>query len=138
MGKELKPSRLASIPNYLLALLLLSLFFIFKPDGMARILHLFTSVFILLLLLEPELKRRSSTYVLTPKAIIAIERGLTGEERVVLPFKSIMDLKVSQGLLGKLLGFGDLRLGSVKHRIEMKGVKDIGKVYEAIEARIVK
>jgi hypothetical protein len=49
-----------------------------------------------------------------------------------------MDLKVSQGLLGKLLGFGDLRLGSVKHRIEMKGVKDIGKVYEAIEARIVK
>jgi membrane protein YdbS with pleckstrin-like domain len=87
--------------------------------------------------LEPEVKRRNR-YIITPNEVMAIEKGWMYEEKTVLPYKSITDVKIRQGFWGKLFEFGDLELSTPKYSIKMFGVKRVEELCEEVKKKISK
>jgi membrane protein YdbS with pleckstrin-like domain len=128
----LRTSRLAHLSNYLGVATLLVLLTLFRGEGLlVWALHLLIGLFILGLLVEPELKR-GTRYIIAPNHLMEVRTGLWKSERKVIPLRSVGDVRLIQSVWGRLLKYGTLEISGMRADIRMEGVRNPERAYEAI------
>ncbi len=109
---KLRPSRLRFIHHY--ASIIIPLL---TPNHLINWALLFSGG----LVLRAELKRLSSKYLVDNDELI-LERGLISRERVSVRLKDIVKVGVKQGIIERLLGFGDLEIETKSTPIKLTSV----------------
>ena len=116
--------------SYLLggALILLGVagvfFTYFGADMATRIAGALPLVVGLAVVLTAVLRRRATELVLTDRRIIA-KRGIVSRETVEMNLAKVESLHVSQGLLGRLLNFGDVAVVGTGSSLEpLRGISN--------------
>lgn len=146
-----KVSRVSYISNYILLALLIVLFyfvytrydlqFSFVPktidvfrDTMIMMGFLLAGTF---LIEEPTVERLFRHYIVTNNEVIKVE-GLIRKKRIGIPYQSVADVTVDQGVVGRIFNFGTIHVSGVGrgNDITMKGMRDPNTVYRVIKNKI--
>src|SRR3972149_3372595 len=140
-GSIYKTTRLAYLHNYILVGIVLLITVLILPflDILGNIFH-FVIFFGLLIVAsglseEPEWERIFRKYVLTNNEIIKLD-GLIRKKRMVVPFQSVADVRVSKGIVGRIFNFGDVDVIGFKDGILMKGMKNPEEIQRIIQSKL--
>jgi len=156
-GIVYKTSRISYVSNYvilILALILLSLIwpylnlkFSFTPRTMSDLLStMLVFGFVLLitfLVEEPTIERIIRHYVVTNHEVTKVE-GILRKNKLSIPYQSVADMRVHQGVIGRLLGFGNVTITGVVRgeksdgveAIVIKGIRNPNEAYRIIQNKI--
>jgi len=133
---SLRTSRRSFILNYLLGVGLL--FYLLFTDAMLILPPILTYIFILLIsifFIEPEAVIVYSNFHIKEENIVEV-RGVLTKKRITIPYKSISNILVNKGVLGRIFNFGDIQVNSISGRensIVLKGIKHPEKALNFIE-----
>ena len=156
-GVVYKTSRVAYVSNYILLILFLLFVFLLWPFLNLNFYllpktpgQLFSTMVIFVFILigtymieEPAVERIVRQYVVTNHEATKIE-GLLRKSRISIPYQSVADIKVEQGIVGRLLNFGNVIVTGVvrsekssgAESIVMKGLRNPNEVYRVIQNKI--
>jgi len=156
-GVVYKTSRVSYMSNYILLILFLlflsllwpylnlNFYMIPKTPG-----ELFSTMVIFVFILiatflveEPTVERIVRQYVVTNHEVTKIE-GLLRKSKISIPYQSVADVRVEQGIIGRILNFGNVVVtGMVRSEkaggteaIIMKGVRNPNETYKVIQNKI--
>jgi len=150
-GIRLQTSRLSYLYTYGLAALVLAFFFLasprfgiaftFAPQTTLQILNdivfiVFVAAFVCFAG-EADFERAMRHYVITNTEIIKVE-GILRKRRVIIPYQSVSNVDVYKGVLGRMLGFGDVNVIGFDAEIRMRGVRDPDTFYRIINNKIAR
>jgi len=122
--------------NYLIGIGLL--FYLLFSDAVMILPPILTYIFILLIsifFLEPEAVIVYSNYHIKEQNLVQI-KGVLTKKRIAIPYKSISNILVNKGILGRIFKFGDIQVTSISGRensIVLKGIKHPEKALNLIE-----
>ena len=156
-GLVYKTSRVAYVSNYILLILFLLFLFLLWPSLNLNFYLLprtptefFSTMVIFVFVLiatymieEPTVERIIRKYVVTNHEVTKIE-GLLRKNRISIPYQSVADIRVKQGIVGRLLNFGNVIVTGVvrsdessgAEAIVMKGVRNPNETYRIIQSKI--
>jgi uncharacterized membrane protein YdbT with pleckstrin-like domain len=141
MSKELiyKPSRMSFAVNYFLSIILILLLIsLYKTLDLnqtkSAIIFLFTLIFLIALLAEPEIFKTGNSYIITSNEIIHTS-GILSKKQIILKYNKIESIKINQSILGRIFDYGDIYINSNKNEIIMRGLKNVNKVYSIINEK---
>lgn len=150
-GATYQVSRISYISNYVLLILLIILFyFVYTRYNLqftffARSIDEFRDTMIVFgfllagtfLIEEPTIERILRHYIVTNNEIIKVE-GLIRKKRISIPYQSVADVTVKQGVVGRIFNFGTIHVSGVGrgNDIDMKGMRDPDVVYRMIKNKI--
>ncbi len=138
MREKIKTSRLSFLGNYLLGMFLLIFIIIanliLKPPV---ILIYFLLAITLIFILEPEGVIIYTTYKLETDYVSEVS-GIFVKNQIAIPYRNITDERLKKGVMGRILGFGDIIVSGPKAEIKMKGVVSPEKIYEEIEGKLTR
>jgi uncharacterized membrane protein YdbT with pleckstrin-like domain len=141
MSKELiyKPSRMSFAVNYFLSIILILLLIsLYKTLDLnqtkSAIIFLFILIFLIALLVEPEIFKTGNSYIITNNEIIHTS-GILSKKQIILKYSKIESIKINQGILGRIFDYGDIYINSNKNEIIMRGLKNVNKVYSIINEK---
>ena len=133
---SLRTSRRSFMLNYLIGIGLL--FYLLFTDAILIFPPILTYIFILLIsifFLEPEAVIVYSNYHIKEQNLVQI-KGVLTKKRIAIPYKSISNILVNKGILGRIFKFGDIQVTSISGRensIVLKGIKHPEKALNLIE-----
>jgi len=133
---SLRTSRRSFMLNYLIGIGLL--FYLLFSDAVMILPPILTYIFILLIsifFLEPEAVIVYSNYHIKEQNLVQI-KGVLTKKRIAIPYKSISNILVNKGILGRIFKFGDIQVTSISGRensIVLKGIKHPEKALNLIE-----
>jgi membrane protein YdbS with pleckstrin-like domain len=135
-----KTSRLAYLPNYILALVIIVLLIYLFPNlnlnETASALFAFICVAIaLILVVEPQIERILRQYLITDTEVVKME-GILRKKRIDIPMQKVADINLQKGILGRIFNFGNVKITGFKNEIEMKGIRHPEGVYELLKNRV--
>lgn len=141
-GPVYKTARISYLHNYVLVVLgAIVLIWLYPMLDLSYIIH-YVIFFGLLMAIaglweEPEIQRLLRRYVVTNDEIIKIE-GIIRKNIVSIPYQSIANVTISQGVIGRLLRFGNvtINVSAGKGDMIMRGMKDPYKIQRMIENKI--
>ncbi len=86
---------------------------------------------------QPEWEKFRTKFHVTMNEVIK-EEGILRREKVVLPYATVADIRVSKGFLGRFLDYGTISVSSFKTGSDMvmKGVRNPDKVHSMIQNRV--
>jgi membrane protein YdbS with pleckstrin-like domain len=131
----LKTSRRSFIFNYLVGFGLLA--YLFFSDA-ALILPTELTVFFVILIsvffIEPELILLYSSYHLKKDNVLQV-KGYIAKKKVAIPYSSISNVILQNGIIGRIFSFGDIKINSFsgKEDIILRGIKHPEKILNLIE-----
>jgi len=156
-GLVYKTSRISYVSNYiLLTLFLIFLFLLWPflhpnfyilpktPGELFSTMSIFVFVLIATYMIEePTVERIIRKYVVTNHEVTRIE-GLLSKNSISIPYQSVADIRVEQGIVGRILNFGNVIVTGVVRSeksgdveaIAMKGVRYPNEVYRVIQSKI--
>ncbi|MFH1623412.1 MAG: PH domain-containing protein [Candidatus Aenigmatarchaeota archaeon] len=150
-GITLRTSRLSYLYTYGLALLVLvflfmagsrfGLAFTLRPETLAQTAN--SAVFAMLLaasaflFAEADIERVMRQYVITNTDVVKTE-GILRKRRVIIPYQSVSNVSVYKGVLGRLLGFGDVDVIGFDTEIRMRGIRDPDTFYRIVNNKIAR
>jgi membrane protein YdbS with pleckstrin-like domain len=135
---SLSRSRRSFIYNYILGVgLLLYILLSGALSILNPILTIFFISLVLIFFLEPEGTISYRSYFIKKDNITEIS-GFLSKRKITIPYSSIDNILVNKGVVGRLLGFGDVIISahSSENRVKMVGVKHPEKLLSAIESVI--
>jgi len=92
-------------------------------------------VFILFLVLEPEIKIRNEEYFITDDEV-AIIRKFWKKKSIHIPYHSITKVEFKKPFVGKILNFGNVSILSSEGKVEMRKVEDPAEITKIIEFKM--
>jgi len=156
-GIVYKTSRVSYVSNYvLLTLFLVFLFLLWPflnlnlyilpktPGELFSTMSIFVFVLIATYMIEePTVERIIRKYVVTNHEVTKIE-GLLSKSRISIPYQSVADIRVEQGIVGRILNFGNVVVTGVvrsensggAEAIVMKGLRYPNEAYRIIQSKI--
>lgn len=150
-GIVLRTSRLSYLYTYVLAALVLvfilmagsrfGLVFTAQPQSLAETAN--SAMFVLLvaaaafLFLEADIERLMRQYMITNTDVVKTE-GILRKHRVIIPYQSVSNVSVYKGVLGRLLGFGDVDVIGFDANIRMRGIRDPDTFYRIVNNKIAR
>jgi len=152
-GIVVKTAKKSYLVNYVLAFLLAILLSILYPFIFSHLNTQFTlqprsateaiGTFIVLgfimgiglLIEEPFVERMMRRYIITNEEVIKIE-GVIRKNRLAIPTRSISDIDVHKGLLGRIFNFGDISVRGFKNDILIRGVSEPEVFYRIIKNKV--
>jgi uncharacterized membrane protein YdbT with pleckstrin-like domain len=146
-GVTYKTSRIAYMQNYVIAILVAILLFLIFPYLHFTIfitnipeLISYCVVFGLIIMItfmfeEPTIERWVRKYVVSNNEVMKIE-GILKKKKFAIPYQSIADVKVSKGIVGRILNYGNIEIMGYKEGINMKGIRDPEEVLRMIENKV--
>lgn len=84
---------------------------------------------------EPIIAGIVKHYIIAENEIIRIE-GVLRKKRFVLPYQGIADVRVTKGILGRILNYGDVEIVGFREGIEMKGMSDPDRLQDLIQQKM--
>jgi len=150
-GIVLRTSRLSYLYTYVLAALVLvfifmagsrfGLAFTMQPQSLAETAN--SAVFALLvaasafLFVEADIERLMRQYMITNTDVVKTE-GIIRKRRVIIPYQSVSNVSVYKGVLGRMLGFGDVDVIGFDADIRMRGIRDPDTFYRIVNNKIAR
>lgn len=156
-GMVYKTSRISYVSNYVLLVLVLILIslawpylnlkFSLVPKTSGELLStmvVFAFVLIITFLLEePSIERIIRRYVVTSNEITKIE-GIFRKKKFAIPYQSVADIKLEQGIIGRIFNFGNVCVTGVvrsdqsggAEAIVMKGIRHPDEAYRIVQNKI--
>lgn len=135
---KIKTARRSFVVNYAIALIAVAItVFIldFIPSEFQTLSLVILLLLAIFLLMEPEVERVYREYHVLEEGVLKIE-GFIAKKRVLIPYQGIADIVMKKGILGKILGFGDVIVNGFKRRIVIKGIRNVEEVYEDIKEKM--
>ena len=84
---------------------------------------------------EADFERGMRHYLITNSEVVKVE-GILRKSRIIIPYQSVSNVTVRKGIVGRLLGFGDVNVVGFDAEIAMKGVRDPDTFYRIINNKI--
>lgn len=148
-GVKYKTSRISYVTNYSIFILLVVFLFLLwqkfnlnldftlrSTENMVPFLVFSASLIIASYLLEEAtIERIIRQYFVTDNEVIKLE-GFLRKKRVVIPYQSVADVRVTKGVIGRIFNFGDVEVTGFKDAIVVKGVKDPDEICRIIQSKI--
>jgi len=134
----MKSDRISFVLNYIIALSLFFLFFLFVDkmgDDLRIVLGTVTAFMISFLVFQPEIERVYREYEILEDGVMMIE-GIFTKKKIFLPYQGVADIMLRKGIIGRMLNFGDIIVQGFKKKIVIKGVKKPEIVYEKIRKKV--
>ena len=103
--------------------------------GVIMLITILFTIFGILLIIVVELERRSTTYLVTDKRVIA-ERGLLSKKTNSTLYNKITDIETSQSFFQRIFNIGSIQIntaGSTEPEIIVRGVSPLQGVKKEIE-----
>ncbi len=137
---NLKTSRRSFIYNYLIGFGLLA--YLFFSDAILILSPELTVFFLILIsvfFIEPEFIIAYSYYELKNENVLQV-KGYLAKSKITIPYSSISNIVVKRGVIGRILGFGDLIVNSFSggNKINFQGIKHPETILSIIEQNIKK
>jgi membrane protein YdbS with pleckstrin-like domain len=148
-GKRYLTSFISYFPNYILIFLALLFLFLFfqefglrfelQPKSLYGVLSLLFFLGILAvvsyLLQEPAFERVIRQYYITDSEVVKVE-GILTKKRTAIPYLNVADVRLNQGIIGRIFNYGDVIISGYKDSIVMKGIKNPYPIYMQIKEKI--
>ena len=136
MEKGIKTSRVSFLGNYLLGIFLLIFIFVVNLTIQPPlILIYFLLIVALIFFLEPEEIIVHTTYKLETDYVSVIT-GVFSKNQIAIPYRNITDERLKKGVIGRILGFGDIIITGQKTEIKMRGIMRPERIYTEIEKKL--
>jgi len=75
-------------------------------------------------------------YIVTKNGIIKIE-GILWKKKLMIPYQSVAEVRVSKGIFGRILNYGTIEItGYKEHQIEMKHMNDPEQIQRVLQHKI--
>ncbi len=137
---DYKTSRKSFALNYALSAVLLVVLVVLSPgmdpkNPASLAIVAFILIFLSVLVSEPENAIQSNTYTVTDNEVVYTS-GIFSKSQTIIPYSRIEGIRVDRSALGRLLGFGDIEVGSTKDSIVMRGLEEVDDVYRRISDRV--
>ncbi len=113
----IKPARRKQLSKYLIATVMPLMAQVFNPALINVSLGLSA-----LTLLNAEYHRQKSKYLINNNEMV-IEEGIINKSRTSIELRNIVQIKVRQGLIERLIGYGDLEVETKSTPIKLINIK---------------
>jgi membrane protein YdbS with pleckstrin-like domain len=156
-GVVYKTSRISYVSNYVILALVLILISLAWPylnlkfslvpktagDFWSTMVIFAFILIITFLLEEPSIERIIRKYVVTNNEVTKIE-GIFRKKKFAIPYQSVADIKLEQGVVGRIFNFGNVCVTGVvrgdqsggAEAIILKGIRNPDEVYRIVQNKI--
>ena len=145
--EKIKSTRRGYIVYYVLGIIMLFSFILLLPyfswkNITSNLLYYFGFFGFLILIVGlfeyPEWQIIMTSYEIDSKGLTKIE-GIVRKKRTSIPYSKISSIEMSKGILGRLLGFGNVRISSFgKGEIVFEKIRNPERIYKKIKSKIPK